>query len=111
MPKREFASIPETRASPCGVLPWRAHIIDRVIMSRLSTAWALNPNWPAGLRYVVAGLGQLGRIEEAETALAELKAHDPGLARVEHLLVRFYQSREGVDHLLDGLRKAGMPEE
>ena len=74
-------------------------------------AWALNPNWPGGLRYVVAGLGQLGRIEEAETALAELKAHDPGLARVRGLLTRFYRSREGVDHLLDGLRKAGMPEE
>src|SRR5207248_1151798 len=35
-------------------------------------AWALNPRWPAGLRYVVAGLGQLGRIGEARTALANL---------------------------------------
>jgi len=73
-------------------------------------AWALNPNWPGGLRYVVAGLGQLGRIEEAKTALADLKAHDPGLARVQGLLTRFYRSREGVDHFLDGLRKAGMQE-
>jgi adenylate cyclase len=73
-------------------------------------ASALNPNWPAGC-YVVAGLGQLGRIEEAQTALAELKAHNPSLADVETIMRRFYRGREGVDHLLDGLRKAGMPEE
>jgi hypothetical protein len=60
---------------------------------------------------VVAGLGQLGRIEEAQTALAELKAHDPSLALVEGILTRHYRNREGVDHFLDGLRKAGMPEE
>jgi hypothetical protein len=60
---------------------------------------------------VVAGLGQLGRIEEAQTALAELKAHNPNLADVETIMRRFYRGREGVDHLLDGLRKAGMPEE
>ena len=45
-------------------------------------AWALNPNWPGGLRYVVAGLGQLGRIEEAKTALAELKTHHPSLTQI-----------------------------
>jgi len=33
----------------------------------------LNRNWPAGLRYVVAGLAQLGRMEEAEAALEELR--------------------------------------
>jgi hypothetical protein len=36
-------------------------------------AWALNPNWAAGLRYVVAGLGQLDRIEEVQTALCRVK--------------------------------------
>ena len=40
-------------------------------------AWALNSNWPGGLRYVVAGLGQLDRIKDAKAALAELRAHDP----------------------------------
>jgi adenylate cyclase len=71
-------------------------------------AWALNRNWPAGLRYVVAGLGQLGRIEEAQGALAELTNLDPGLAFVEGILTRLYTGRAGVDHFLDGLRKAGM---
>src|SRR5262249_20190563 len=31
-------------------------------------SWTLNRNWPVGLRYVVAGLAQLGRIEEAQAA-------------------------------------------
>jgi adenylate cyclase len=70
-------------------------------------AWALSRNWPAGLRYVVAGLGQLGRIEEAQAALAELKVHDSSLAYVEGILTRLYSDRAGVDHFLEGLRKAG----
>src|SRR6516225_6903858 len=48
-------------------------------------SWTLNRNWPGGLRYVVAGLGQLGRIEEAQAALAELKRFYPDLAHVEEL--------------------------
>lgn len=70
-------------------------------------AWALNGNWPAGLRYVVAGLGQLGRIEEAQPAKAELKKLDTDLAFVEGILSRLYRNRAGIDHFLDGLRKAG----
>jgi adenylate cyclase len=69
--------------------------------------WALNRNWPACLRYVVAGLGQLGQIDEAQGALADLKKLDPNLAFVESILTRLYTDREGVDHFLDGLRKAG----
>jgi adenylate cyclase len=69
-------------------------------------AWALNRNWPAGLRYVVAGLGQLNRIEEAQAALAELRRFDADLAHVEGILTRLYSERAGVDHFLDGLRKA-----
>jgi tetratricopeptide (TPR) repeat protein len=70
-------------------------------------SWTLNRNFPAGLRCVVAGLGQLGRIEEAHTAVAELKKLDPNLAFVEGVLSRLYHNRDGADHLLDGLRKAG----
>jgi tetratricopeptide (TPR) repeat protein len=71
-------------------------------------SWTLNRNWPVGLRYVVAGLAQLGRIEEARTALTELKRLDPDLAFVEGLLTRLYPCRERVDHILDDLRMAGM---
>jgi adenylate cyclase len=70
-------------------------------------AWGLNRNWPAGLRYVVAGLAQLGRIEQAQAALADLKAFDTNLSFVEALLKRVYKDRAGPEHILEGLRKAG----
>ena len=70
-------------------------------------SWTLNRDWPAGLRYVVAGLAELGRIEEAQTALNQLRLLNPNLAFVESNLRRLYVDRTPVDHILDGLRKAG----
>jgi adenylate cyclase len=70
-------------------------------------AWDLNRKWPTGLRYAVAGLGQLGRTEETQVVLADLKALDGDMACVERILTRLYRDRAGVDHILEGLRKAG----
>src|SRR5215472_5675350 len=53
------------------------HYTEAVEAGRRS--WSLNRNWPHGLRYVVAGLAQLGRIEEAKAALVELKLMDANL--------------------------------
>jgi adenylate cyclase len=47
------------------------HYVEAVEAGRRS--WSLNRNWPAGLRYVVAGLAELGRINEAQAPLAELR--------------------------------------
>ncbi|MGC2202960.1 MAG: winged helix-turn-helix domain-containing tetratricopeptide repeat protein [Stellaceae bacterium] len=71
-------------------------------------SWMLNRNWPAGLRYVVAGLAQLGRIEEAKAALEELKLLNPNLAFVAGNLRRLYDDEASVDHILDALRAAGL---
>ena len=70
-------------------------------------SWTLNRNWPAGLTYVVAGLAQLGRIDEAEAALTDLRSLDANLSFVRTTLRRLYTDQTGVDHILDGLRKAG----
>ena len=70
-------------------------------------SWSLNRNWPHGLRYVVAGLAQLGRIEEAQAALAELKLMDANLESSARVLRRNWTDPGDVDHLLEGLRKAG----
>jgi adenylate cyclase len=70
-------------------------------------SWTLNRNWPAGLRYVVAGLAQLGRIEEAQAALGELKRLNTNLAFVEGNLRRLFTDRDAIDHIIGGLRKAG----
>jgi Flp pilus assembly protein TadD len=76
-----------------------------VVVGRRS--WTLNRNWPLGLTHVVAALAQLGRIEEAQAALADLKGLDPNLSFVRTTLQRLYAYQAGIDHLLDGLRKAG----
>ena len=70
-------------------------------------SWMLNRNWPAGLRYVVAGLAQLGRVEEAKAALEDLKRLNPDLGFVEANLRRLYVDQSAIDHVLDGLRAAG----
>jgi adenylate cyclase len=71
-------------------------------------SWTLNRDRPVGLRYVVAGLAQLGRIEEAQAALVDLNRFDENLASFERLARRLFKDGDPVDHILDGLRKAGM---
>ena len=70
-------------------------------------SWSLNRNWPHGLRYVVAGLAQLGRIEEAQAALAELRLMDANLEFSASVFRRVWPNPADVDHLLEGLRTAG----
>jgi hypothetical protein len=74
-------------------------------------SWSLNRNWPHGLRYIVSGLAQLGRIEEARAALAELRLIDANLKVSAAILQRNWPPGAAVDHILEGLRRAGMPEE
>jgi hypothetical protein len=85
------------------------HYVEAVEFGRRS--WTLRRSWPHGLRYVVAGLAQLDRIEEAKAALAELKLMDANLAYSATTLRRLFSDPAAVDHILDGLRRAGMPEE
>jgi adenylate cyclase len=81
------------------------HYAEAVEYGRRS--WTLSRIWPHGLRYVVAGLAQLGRNEEAKAALADLKQMDPDLAYSATTLRRLFSDPAAVDHILDGLRKAG----
>ena len=72
-------------------------------------SWSLNRNWPTGLTYVVAGLGQLGRVDEARAALItyqELRPTD--LGGWERHARRLFTDQTAVDHIVDGLRKAGL---
>jgi adenylate cyclase len=81
------------------------HYAEAVEYGRRS--WTLSRIWPHGLRYVVAGLAQLGRNDEARAALADLKRMDPDLAYSATTLRRLFSDPVAVDHILDGLRKAG----
>jgi len=80
------------------------HYSQAVEIGRRS--WTLNRNYITGLTYVVAGLTQVGRMEDARAVLADLKQRDPKLAALRTTL-ELYEDRAGADHLLAGLRKAG----
>jgi adenylate cyclase len=81
------------------------HYSQAVEIGRRS--WSLNRSYITGLTYVVAGLAQLERTEEACAALAHLKELDPELVAVRMTLERVYTHKPGSDHLLEGLQKAG----
>ena len=70
-------------------------------------SWTLNRNYITGLTYVVAGLAQLGKIDDASAALVNLREFDPDLRALRTTLQRLYENQVGSDHLLEGLRKAG----
>lgn len=80
------------------------HYAQAIEIARRS--WTLNNSYITGLTYVVAGLAQLGRAEDAQAALADLKERDPNLTALR-TTVQLYQDPTAADHLRDGLRKAG----
>ena len=111
MSKKGFASVPATRAYSSGLrVLATAHYQLRQYQLAVEfgrRAWDLNHNWPVGLRYIIAGLAQLGRMEEARAALVNLKKFDTNLAFVEGTVKRMYKDQLGIDHILEGFRKAG----
>jgi adenylate cyclase len=69
------------------------------------------PNYPNIYRWLAAALGQLGRIEEAKQALEKAIAIATASFDMyvrEHVP---WRRQEDHAHMLEGLRKAGMPEE
>jgi adenylate cyclase len=70
-----------------------------------------HPDWPLPYRFLAAALGQLGRTDEAAEALRKHIAIAP--ASLEGFVrngLPFFRPEHHA-HLVDGLRKAGMPEE
>ena len=69
------------------------HYAQAIEIGRRS--WTLNRNYITGLTYVIAGLAQLGQIDEARATLANLKELDPNLVAVRMPLERVYTSQTG----------------
>ena len=65
-----------------------------------------NPEYPHAVRYMVAALGQLGRVAEARPLLALLRRYDRDMAGLEALTRNFFQD-DAAEHLLEGIRRAG----
>jgi len=60
------------------------------------------------LAYLLACYGQLGRLAEAQAQDAKFRARRPHLSLLQVAAVEPYESPADLDHLLDGLRKAGV---
>jgi adenylate cyclase len=69
------------------------------------------PEFPNTYRWLAAALGQTGRIEEAKEALETAIALAPAAFDMYVRRRVPWQRPEDHAHMLEGLRKAGMPEE
>jgi TolB-like protein/Flp pilus assembly protein TadD len=65
---------------------------------------------PWELMYLAASYGQLGRQGEGQAALARYRALRPGKSVLEHAATEPFKNVADLNHLLDGLRKAGLLE-
>ena len=73
-------------------------------------ALQINPDFPSGHRLLAAIYGRNGRIEEARDELDRYSLLAPGQT-VETVRMQLPLKRPGdTERILDGLRKAGMPE-
>lgn len=70
-------------------------------------ALVANPGFPLATRYLLASLGQLGRIDEARQLLPLVRRHDPTLTDMEARTRRFFIT-SAADRLIDGFRRAGL---
>ena len=59
--------------------------------------------------YVAASCGHLGRLEEAQAAIDLYDSLGATLPLFEHALREPFKNQADLDHLLEGLRKAGLP--
>src|SRR5262249_28095806 len=59
---------------------------------------------------LAAAYAQAGQLEDARTEAAEVLRINPGFTIESHKRVAVYKDPKDVEHRLDGLRKAGLPE-
>jgi adenylate cyclase len=67
-----------------------------------------NLQWPH--HWLASAYAQLGQLEEAGQAAAEVLRVNPGFTIERYKPLAVYKNPKDVEHRLDGLRKAGLPE-
>jgi TolB-like protein/Flp pilus assembly protein TadD len=70
----------------------------------------LSPAPASTIRFCAACYAQLGRFNEAQAKAAEALRREPGFTLSRYALIESYQSRAALDHMIEGMRKAGLPE-
>jgi hypothetical protein len=62
------------------------------------------------LMYLAASLAQANRLDEARVQVERYAAQEPTRSMLEHAKYEPYRDTAGLEHLLDGIRKAGVME-
>ena len=76
----------------------------------LKEAIGRSPNFVAPHRHLAACYGQLGRIEDARAESDAVRRLDPDFTLASVKSKTAFKDRANLEHYLDGLRKAGLPE-
>jgi TolB-like protein len=61
-------------------------------------------------RYLAACYAQMGRMDEARAKVAEALQREPGFTIRRFALIEPYKLPADLDHMIEGMRKAGLPE-
>jgi adenylate cyclase len=72
---------------------------------------ALTPNTDLSRAFLASALGHLGRRDDAATVWRELREINPRYSPASHVARMPFSKPADADRLIDGLRKAGLPEE
>ena len=95
---------------------WYGPVVGMALYSARRYAEALGMlaggrSWsPWSSMYLAACLARLNRLDEARAGIAKWSAECPALSIVEYARNEPFKNGADLEHLLDGLRKAGMPE-
>jgi adenylate cyclase len=76
----------------------------------LSEAARRAPNHQYGHAFLAATYAQLGQLEEARAEAAKVLQLNPNYTIGKQKEVSILKRQEDIDHIVDGLRKAGLPE-
>jgi len=68
------------------------------------------PNLQLAHLHLAAAYAQSGRLEEAKAEAAQVLRINPGFTIERHKRVWVHKDPKDLEHCLDGLRKAGLPE-
>jgi adenylate cyclase len=68
------------------------------------------PVWQTPHLYLAAAYAQSGQLEEAKAQAAEVLRINPGFTIERHKRILVHKDPKDLEHRLDGLRKAGLPE-
>jgi adenylate cyclase len=68
------------------------------------------PNMQLPRTWLASAYAQLGQIEEARAEAAEVLRINPGFTIESYKRLLVYRDRKDLEHRLDGMRKAGLPE-